>query len=65
MGSTQATYDGPEADRTILLFGPQSVSFNQQSLDKLRGALREDGSTRHRWALDTVAGLVHYWEALV
>jgi hypothetical protein len=66
MGIAQTPYDATaDAARTILLFGPQAVSFGQSSLDKLRYALREGGPTRYRWALDTVGGLGRYWEALV
>ncbi|KAI1412489.1 hypothetical protein F5Y13DRAFT_179997 [Hypoxylon sp. FL1857] len=49
-------------DATILLFGPQALSFNKRSLEKLRSML-SDGPAR-RWMLDTVAELPSYWDAL-
>lgn len=47
---------------TLLLFGPQALSFNRQSFDKLRSTL-SDGLS-HRWILDTVAELPSYWTVL-
>ncbi|KAI1098222.1 hypothetical protein F4804DRAFT_350683 [Jackrogersella minutella] len=50
-------------DATILLFGPQVLSFNRRSLEKLRSML-SDGPAR-RWMLDTVTELPSYWDALI
>ncbi|KAI0842739.1 hypothetical protein F5Y06DRAFT_304448 [Hypoxylon sp. FL0890] len=47
---------------TVLLFGPQVLSFNKRSLDKLRSML-SDGPAQH-WMLDTVSELPSYWDAL-
>jgi len=58
MGSTTELQEA-----TLLLFGPQVLSFNKQSLDKLRRTL-SDVSSRH-WILDTVAELPTYWNALI
>ncbi|MCJ1386714.1 hypothetical protein MMC17_009840 [Xylographa soralifera] len=52
-----------EQGATIFLFGPQVLSFNKQSLDKLRRTL-SDGPEWH-WILDAVAELPSYWDALV
>ncbi|KAI1134063.1 hypothetical protein F5Y05DRAFT_417605 [Hypoxylon sp. FL0543] len=49
-------------DATVFLFGPQVLSFNKRSLDKLRSML-SDGPARH-WMLDTVSELPSYWDAL-
>ncbi|KAL7625008.1 hypothetical protein AAE478_004222 [Parahypoxylon ruwenzoriense] len=48
---------------TVLLFGPQAVSFNRQSLDKLRHTLLEGTIGKH-WVLNTVAELPRYWDTL-
>jgi len=64
MGSIAKVYDGyEETATTILVFGPQVLSFNREALNKLRGAL-SDPPTQNQWVLDTVAGLPKYWKAL-
>lgn len=49
---------------TVLVFGPQAISFNQQSLGKLRRSLSRGDVSQYRWILDTVAELPSYWAAL-
>lgn len=54
MGGGTAT-----AGNTLLLFGPQSLSFDKHSFDQLRSTLSErDG---YSWILETVAELPTYW----
>ncbi|KAL4997563.1 hypothetical protein BDV10DRAFT_201828 [Aspergillus recurvatus] len=47
----------------LLLFGPQALSFNKESLDSLRRAV-VDGDAG-QWILETVATLPTYWRALI
>jgi acyl transferase domain-containing protein/nucleoside-diphosphate-sugar epimerase/SAM-dependent methyltransferase/acyl carrier protein len=49
---------------TVLVFGPQALSFNQQSLANLQKALSGGAVQQHKWILDTVAELPSYWAAL-
>lgn len=66
MGSMAEVYDRSEYTvTTLLLFGPQVLSFNKEALDKLRDGLSKDGPTQNQWVLDTVAGLPEYWKALM
>ena len=43
----------------LFLFGPQILSFNKQSFDKLRATVLNRPS--NRWMLDTVSELPRYW----
>ncbi|KAL4998379.1 hypothetical protein BDV10DRAFT_167421 [Aspergillus recurvatus] len=47
---------------TLLVFGPQSLSFDKRALNRLRGDI--DSSSHRRWIQDTVAGLPTFWAAL-
>ncbi|KAI1454970.1 hypothetical protein F4805DRAFT_460210 [Annulohypoxylon moriforme] len=47
---------------TVVLFGPQVLSFNKQSFDKLRASLL--GETSLHWIQETVTELPHLWEAI-
>ena len=44
------------------MFGPQALSFDQDSFNQLRSILLT--TPCHRWILDTVAELPEYWETL-
>lgn len=44
---------------TLLLFGPQALSFSEESVSQLRIALL--GLPMNQWILDTVAGLPGHW----
>ncbi|KAL2862550.1 putative polyketide synthase [Aspergillus lucknowensis] len=55
-------HDASRPRPTLLLFGPQALSFNRQSLSKLQHTVPND-SVR-QWMLNTVAGLPKYWDAL-
>lgn len=48
-------------ESTVLLFGPQALSFNSQ-FDKLRQSL--SGAAGQQWILDTVAELPRCWDQL-
>ncbi|ROW11935.1 hypothetical protein VPNG_05279 [Cytospora leucostoma] len=64
--TTATYYNTPQgATRSILVFGPQALSFNKQSLGKLRRLLWDDGSSRRRWVLRTVADLPRFWRELL
>lgn len=52
-----------QQESTVLLFGPQALSFNSQ-FDKLRHSLSGDAVGQH-WILDVVADLPRYWAALL
>ncbi|KAF2198499.1 putative polyketide synthase [Delitschia confertaspora ATCC 74209] len=52
----------PEPASTVFIFGPQALSFHQDSFIKLRNQLHQPGN---QWALDTIAGLSSFWLALV
>jgi acyl transferase domain-containing protein/thioester reductase-like protein/SAM-dependent methyltransferase/acyl carrier protein len=51
-----------QQESTVLLFGPQALSFNRQ-FEKLRHSLSGEAGGQH-WILDTVADLPRYWDAL-
>ena len=53
----------PDLGTTILLFGPQALSFNQESLKALRTALTE--SEDCRWMLETISELPSRWRTLI
>ncbi|PVH94018.1 putative polyketide synthase [Periconia macrospinosa] len=61
MGSIQDRRQG-HRDSTVLLFGPQALSFNSQ-FDKLRQSL--SGAAGQHWIFDTVAQLPQFWDLLV
>lgn len=48
---------------TVFLFGPQALSFGDNSLKALRETLLE--SPNSRWALETIAELPGHWDTLV
>ncbi len=49
-------------ESTVLLFGPQALSFNKQ-FEKVRHSLSREAGGQH-WILDAVAELPRYWVAL-
>jgi Starter unit:ACP transacylase in aflatoxin biosynthesis len=51
------------ADKTILLFGPQALSFDEHDLRHLRTLLLD--SATHRWLYDAVVELPVHWNSLV
>lgn len=53
----------PDIGTTVLLFGPQALSFSQESLKTLRTVLTE--SEDYRWVLDTVAELPGHWKTII
>ncbi|KAL2810527.1 hypothetical protein BJX63DRAFT_434174 [Aspergillus granulosus] len=48
------------APYTILLFGPQALSFNEKSFTELRNAVVSD--TNNQWVVDAVSQLPASWE---
>ncbi|KAL4998839.1 putative polyketide synthase [Aspergillus recurvatus] len=50
---------GSHAGNTLLLFGPQSLSFNKHSFDELRSTVSE--GRLYRWIPEAVAELPTYW----
>ncbi|KAL4910879.1 hypothetical protein BDW74DRAFT_184520 [Aspergillus multicolor] len=50
------------AGKTLLLFGPQSLTFNKRSFDKLRSTVSEGRLCR--WISETVAELPTYWTVI-
>ena len=53
----------PDSGTTVLLFGPQALSFSQESLKTLRTALTE--SEDYQWVLDTISELPSHWNTLI
>ena len=53
----------PDSGTIVLLFGPQALSFSQESLKSLRTALTE--SEDYQWVLDTISELPSHWNTLV
>nr|ASU91363.1 polyketide synthase [Ramalina conduplicans] len=53
----------PDLGTSILLFGPQALSFNRESLKALRTALTE--SEDCQWMLETISELPNCWSTLV
>ena len=53
----------PELGTTVLLFGPQALSFSQESLKTLSTVLTE--SEDYQWVLDTVAELPSHWNTII
>nr|AMJ52084.1 lijE [Ascomycota sp. F53] len=51
-----------QQESTVLLFGPQALTFNRQ-FEKLRQSLSGNDVGQH-WILDAVAELPRYWTAL-
>lgn len=45
----------PSSGNTVLLFGPQALSFDEDAFQKIRSIVLENDS--HRWILDTIAEL--------
>ena len=54
--------DSPDSGTVVLLFGPQALSFSQESLKTLRKALTE--SEDYRWVFDTISELPSRWNTL-
>lgn len=52
----------PEPASTVFIFGPQALSFHQDSFNKLLSQLQEHHS---RWLLDALVGLSRFWPGLV
>lgn len=52
----------PARGTAVLLFGPQALSFDQDSFNELRSILLS--TPCHRWILDTVAELPDCWDTL-
>ena len=53
----------PDLGTTVLLFGPQALSFSQESLKTLRTVLTE--SEDYQWVLDTVGELPRHWNTII
>ena len=53
----------PDSGTTVLLFGPQALSFSQESLKTLRTVLTE--SEDYQWILDTISELPSRWNTLM
>lgn len=52
----------PSEGNTVLLFGPQALSFDQEAFIKLRSTIL--GSPAYQWVLDVVAELPTAWTIL-
>lgn len=63
MGSTDRATTQLQGTSALLLFGPQALSFNKESLDSLRLTLADGHGGQ--WILDTVAKLPIYWRDLI
>ncbi|KAL9594219.1 MAG: hypothetical protein Q9219_007152 [cf. Caloplaca sp. 3 TL-2023] len=59
VGKTQSL---PITEATILLFGPQVLSFDQEAFEKLYRTL--SSGPNYQWIIKTVAELPTYWEIL-
>lgn len=57
-----SNYTHPSGGNTILLFGPQALSFRKDDFDQLRVILHEP-KHEHRWIIDTLAELPTYWKS--
>lgn len=57
-----APLSDPARGTNVLLFGPQVLSFHEQSFSQLRSTLLD--TPEHQWILDTTEELVRYWEIL-
>ncbi|KAH7355893.1 putative polyketide synthase [Pyrenochaeta sp. MPI-SDFR-AT-0127] len=55
------TFSNPNPASTVLIFGPQALSFQQDSFAKLCSQLHEP---ENQWLLNTVSGLSKSWTAL-
>lgn len=53
----------PTEGNTVLLFGPQALSFNQEAFLKLRATIL--GSPAYQWVLDVVDELPTIWTTLL
>jgi hypothetical protein len=51
----------PEPASTVLIFGPQALSFRQESFAKLRSHLQEPD---YQWLFDAVCGLSEFWSVI-
>ncbi|KAI9879282.1 MAG: hypothetical protein M1830_009012 [Pleopsidium flavum] len=52
----------PTGGNTVLLFGPQALSFNEDSFRRLRSSVSSTAS--QHWVLDTIEELPGYWDTL-
>lgn len=52
----------PAGDSTVLLFGPQALSFDKHSFSRLRTCVLS--STSQHWVLNTIERLPDYWDVL-
>lgn len=52
----------PTGGSTVLIFGPQALSFDEHSFRRLRSFVLSSAS--QDWVLDTIKGLPDYWHAL-
>jgi len=52
----------PEPASLVFMFGPQALSFNQDSFFKLRRELQEHQG--NRWLRDSISGLASFWPVL-
>jgi hypothetical protein len=52
----------PTGGNTVLLFGPQALSFHEDSFHRLRSTILE--AAEHRWILDTIEELPAYWNTI-
>ena len=60
---TAAPITSPDLGTTVLLFGPQALSFSPESLKILRTVLTD--SEEYQWMLDTVAELPNHWNTII
>ena len=52
----------PSRSHTVLLFGPQALSFDADSFRRLRASVSSSAS--QQWVLDTIEELPGYWDTL-
>jgi hypothetical protein len=52
----------PTGGNTVLLFGPQALSFDEDSFHRLRSSV--SGTANQHWVLDTTEELPGYWDDL-
>ncbi|KAI4254411.1 MAG: hypothetical protein LQ352_003113 [Teloschistes flavicans] len=50
------------AGKTVLLFGPQALAFDEASFHRLRSVISSDAN--HRWVLQVVEELPRHWDNL-
>ena len=52
----------PTEGNTVLLFGPQALSFDEHSFRRLRSSVSR--SPNRHWIIDTVKALPHCWDVI-